>query len=216
MNITEYENFIERLFKGVNIPNLPFVVGLQEYTKDFQAAYMFLEDLKEYYKGHYEEIKERFKNNSDIDLPEIQQIDKVNLLGVLMDMDNQCYAVGVRLREEIFNVPMLGEKRDEQLSALLDTKEVNAIFKKAYNYGLIDKNKKWLKSKVLCAIFVKNMSDKLCLNDIVNSDGSKRVLWGPFERLFGFKKGSLRKSLYSKIYSDTIKGVADVNNIFKD
>lgn len=198
MNITEYENFIERLFKGVYIPNLPFVVGLQEYAKDFETAYMFLEDLKEYYKNHYDEIKERFKNNPDIDLPDISQNQNVNFLDVIMDMDNQLYTVGARLKEQIFNVPMLGEmkktlnEKEKRLLTMIGTKEAYAIFKKAEEVGLIDKNKKWLKTDRLLSIFAKEMSLKLSLNKGINPDGTNKALWEPFEILFGYKKGSLR------------------------
>lgn len=214
MNITEYENFIERLFKGIYIPNLPFVVGLQEYTKDFTTAYMFLEDLKEYYKNHYIEIKERFKNNPDINLPDISQNNKVNLIAIIMDLDNQLYVVGTRLNEAIFNIPMLGEtksginEREKQLLALLETKEAFAIFRKAYDYGLIDKNKKWLKSTRLLSIFAKEMSITLGLNKAIKPDNNHKALWEPFEIIFDKKKGSLRGH-----YSNARKTVNEVEGI---
>jgi hypothetical protein len=69
----------------------------------------------------------------------------------------------------------------------LDTPDAKAIFDEARDMGLLDCDYKWLKTKQLLACFAQKMSDKLMLGKGVNSDGTNRISWQPFECLFNKK-----------------------------
>ena len=70
-----------------------------------------------------------------------------------------------------------------QLPPELSTPEATGYFEKAIEAELMDCNYKWLKTKVLLACFVKEMSDKLKLGKGYTSDGVPRVNWKIFENL---------------------------------
>ena len=74
----------------------------------------------------------------------------------------------------------------------LNNDEAKRYFKKAINIGLMDANYKWLKGLGLLACFARDMSIKLQLGKGVNSNGSHRISWKPFETLFNQPKGKLR------------------------
>jgi hypothetical protein len=80
-----------------------------------------------------------------------------------------------------------GNITEANLPSELDTPEAKAIFDEARDIGLLDCDYKWLKTKQLLACFAQKMSDKLMLGKGVNSDGTSRISWQPFERLFNEK-----------------------------
>ena len=104
-----------------------------------------------------------------------------------------------------------------QLPQELDTAEARRYFARAVEAGLMSEQFKWLKSQVLLACFAHNMSLKLELNKAVNSDGSSRISWRPFEVLFGLKKYTLRGS-FNEIQKtgQEPRGIETVNTIFQD
>lgn len=74
----------------------------------------------------------------------------------------------------------------------LATTEGFKIFEQARDLGLIDRGYKWLKGLQLLACFAREMSLKLSLGKGCNSDGTQRISWKPFERLFNIPNGKLR------------------------
>lgn len=74
----------------------------------------------------------------------------------------------------------------------LATPEALKIFEQARELGLIDEDYKWLKGLQLLACFAWEMSLKLGLGKGNNSNGTPRISWQPFERLFNIPKGKLR------------------------
>lgn len=74
----------------------------------------------------------------------------------------------------------------------LATPEALKIFEQARELGLIDGDYKWLKGLQLLACFAREMSLKLGLGKGKNSDGTSRISWQPFERLFNISNGKLR------------------------
>lgn len=82
----------------------------------------------------------------------------------------------------------------------LNTPEALKIFEQAREIGLISQDFQWLKGLQLLACFAREMSLKLGLGKGLNSDGSPRVSWKPFERLFKHPQGKLRAN-----YNDILK-----------
>lgn len=78
------------------------------------------------------------------------------------------------------------------LPDILATPEALKIFEQARELGLIDRDYKWLKGLQLLACFAREMSLKLGLGKGNNSDGTPRISWQPFERLFNISNGKLR------------------------
>lgn len=76
----------------------------------------------------------------------------------------------------------------------LNTPEALKYFAQARELGLIDDDYKWLKGLQLLACFAREMSLKLGLGKGINSNGTSRVGWRPFEALFKIKKGKLRQN----------------------
>ncbi|MDE6824551.1 MAG: hypothetical protein K2J27_07475 [Duncaniella sp.] len=74
----------------------------------------------------------------------------------------------------------------------LTTPEALKIFEQARELGLMDRDYKWLKGLQLLACFAREMSLKLRLGKGNNSDGTPRISWQPFERLFNISNGKLR------------------------
>lgn len=96
-----------------------------------------------------------------------------------------------------------------QLPPELQTDEARKYFERARELGLIDEKYNWLDGKEMLACFAREMSLKLNLGKGVNSDGSPRLSWKPFEQLFGIKSGKLRGNLNdirNKRGSDPSKG----------
>ena len=98
----------------------------------------------------------------------------------------------------------------------LATPEALKIFEQARELGLIDGDYKWLKGLQLLACFAREMSLKLGLGKGNNSDGTPRISWQPFERLFNISNGKLRAN-----YNDVQKTGQDpsdhtlIDRIFK-
>ncbi len=77
----------------------------------------------------------------------------------------------------------------------LRTPEFEVILQNAIRQGLCTDTYEWRKGTQLAACFAQRTSDKLKLGKGVNSDGSPRISWQPFEKLFGFAPGLLRSNL---------------------
>lgn len=80
----------------------------------------------------------------------------------------------------------------DRLHDKLATPEALKIFEQARELGLIDGDYKWLKGLQLLACFAREMSLKLGLGKGYNSNGTSRISWQPFERLFNISNGKLR------------------------
>lgn len=80
-----------------------------------------------------------------------------------------------------------------RLPEVLTTPEALKIFEQARDLGLIGGEYKWLKGLQLLACFAREMSLKLRLGKGCNSDGTPRISWEHFERLFNIPKGKLRE-----------------------
>lgn len=96
-----------------------------------------------------------------------------------------------------------------RLPEVLTTPEALKIFEQARDLGLIGGEYKWLKGLQLLACFAREMSLKLRLGKGCNSDGTPRISWEHFERLFNIPKGKLRAN-----YSDIQKTGQDPTEIW--
>lgn len=133
--------------------------------------------------------------------------------------------IGRTVQQVIFerdksDTPDLNEPTDRPeavtLPDKLATPEALKIFEQARELGLIDRDYKWLKGLQLLACFAREMSLKLGLGKGNNSDGTPRISWQPFERLFNISNGKLRAN-----YNDVQKTGQDpsdhtlIDRIFK-
>lgn len=104
----------------------------------------------------------------------------------------------------------------EAVTLLDEFPEALKIFEQARELGLIDNDYKWLKGLQLLACFAREMSLKLGLGKGYNSDGTPRISWQPFEKLFNIPSGKLRTN-----YNDVQKtgqqpiGHTLIDRIFK-
>lgn len=90
-------------------------------------------------------------------------------------------------------------EKEENNDQLVFPKELNtdiakSYFKKAIDAGLMDNAYNWEKGLQLLSCFAQKMSDTLNMGKGINSDGTKRIAWKPFEELFNIKKGKLRSN----------------------
>jgi hypothetical protein len=121
-------------------------------------------------------------------LDEYRQADKFGTFGCVIEtlqlIQNTLNSNGVTVPAQ---PDRAGNITEANLPSELDTPEAKAIFDEARDIGLLDCDYKWLKTKQLLACFAQKMSDKLMLGKGVNSDGTSRISWQPFERLFNEK-----------------------------
>lgn len=75
-----------------------------------------------------------------------------------------------------------GEPQQMEMPKELCTDEAKRYFDLAINKGLMNSKYEWLEGKELLACFCQKMSQKLSLGK-----GEKKIVWKPFEVLFGFK-----------------------------
>ena len=116
-----------------------------------------------------------------------------------------------------------GQKLSTEQSAMralppeLDNDDAKMYFAKAVGKELMTDQYEWKSSQVLLACFAQEMCKKLGLGKAKNSDGTKRMVWKPFEELFNIKKGALRISLndIQKTGADP-KDIDKINEIFKE
>lgn len=92
------------------------------------------------------------------------------------------------------NTVGVGNNADKagKLPSELDNPEARRIFQKAIELGLMSEDYKWLKGLQLLACFAREMSLKFKLGKGINSAGTQRVSWKPFELLFNIEEGKLR------------------------
>lgn len=88
-----------------------------------------------------------------------------------------------------------GQKGPQPIPKELDTDEAKGYFTKAVELGLMSDDFRWLKGLQMLACFAREMSLKLKLGKGVNSDGTPRISWKPFESLFGVPYGKLRLNI---------------------
>ena len=101
-----------------------------------------------------------------------------------------------------------------QVPEVLDTPEIQEIFKKAISKGLMTDRYEWLKTKRLLAYFCAKCSDKFNLSN-AEYCGIKKISWKHFEILF--KKQNLVLSMNDiKKTGNKPKGYELVNKIFED
>ena len=104
----------------------------------------------------------------------------------------------------------------QNLPKELDTDEAKGYFKKAVELGLMSENYRWLKGWQMLACFAREMSLRMQLGKGVNSDGSQRISWKPFETLFNLPVGKLRSN-----YNDIQKtgqnpsGIRMIDKVFE-
>lgn len=139
-----------------------------------------------------------------IDLIELQKRCGVYLKNSRSISDVEYYIGSIDLAEYyISSLPTTGHNKRggphdrPEVSTLPDelaTPEALKIFEQARELGLIDKDYRWLYSLQLLACFAREMSLKFNLGKGRNSDGTPRISWQPFERLFKLSNGKLRAS----------------------
>ena len=92
------------------------------------------------------------------------------------------------LKREYVDCTSLSSLQDKetqtQVPEVLDTPEIQEIFKKAISKGLMTERYEWLKEKQLLAYFAEKISLKFSLSKMLDKDGKSTISWKPFERLF--------------------------------
>lgn len=106
-------------------------------------------------------------------------------------------AEGLRLPDDLneqTDTPPPGTSADRvnlpEFAKIIDTPEM----RKAQEMGLIDEQYKWLKGLQMLACFAREMSLKYKLSNAQNANGTPRVNWQIFERLFDIQRGKLRQN----------------------
>jgi hypothetical protein len=93
--------------------------------------------------------------------------------------------------------------------------EGNKYFERAVECGLMKKPYKWISTKFLLACFAREFSLKLHLNKGQNSDGTERISWKPFEKIFRMKN---LRGAYNDIQKtgQNPKGAEIIDRIFEE
>lgn len=185
-------------------------------VKVFNDTISYIKTIENWHSYY---VAERILNNQSLDY-------ESPIRGLPEDYADDIKKLSIEKREEAHR--LLYEKRDylnakdrqksqplqdvaEPLHELEDllpkelrSDEATAYFNKAIELGLMDDEYQWKKGLQLLSSFAREMSLKLGLNKAMNSDGTHRISWKPFEHLFNVQKGKLRSNY------------ADIQKIGKD
>ena len=82
----------------------------------------------------------------------------------------------------------------KQVTKELDPENAAIYFAKAIEKGLMTEKFEWLHGLQMLSCFASKMSDTLNIGKGLNSDGTKRISWKPFEKLFNIQSGKLRSN----------------------
>lgn len=193
------------------VSDLNIAISKQFYVSSLNDNYLLLKEVVTRYSQNPTEIhKELFERWCELDTKRIfqsitfltaqnddWQVASIQLLPDLPIVINSLCRIAdeIELRRGDL-IAELNKPTDRHEAVTLPdelaTPEALKIFEQARELGLIDRDYKWLKGLQLLACFAREMSLKLRLGKGNNSDGTPRISWQPFERLFNISNGKLR------------------------